>query len=94
MWRVISLVSGLDNSDLPRHMELYHSNCGNAVTPLPSWSLSTQRILSNRFFATGIIRRPLLPISHVTRSERRRCPCSQKESTCERSPDEPPRSVD
>jgi len=30
--RVISLVSGLDNPDLPRHMELYHSNCGDAVT--------------------------------------------------------------
>ena len=30
--RVIILVSGLDNPDLPRHKELYYSNCGDAVT--------------------------------------------------------------
>ena len=91
--RVISLVSGLDNPDLPRHMELYHSNCGDAVTlaMVPSDSATT---FSNRSFATGIIRRLLLPISHVTRGERRRCPGCHKESTCESSRDEPSRSVD
>jgi len=30
--RVISLVSGFNNPDLPRHMELHHSNFGDAVT--------------------------------------------------------------
>ena len=30
--RVISLVSSLDNPDLPRHMEHYNSNCGDPVT--------------------------------------------------------------
>ena len=30
--RVISLVSGLDNPDLPRHMEHYNSSCGDPVT--------------------------------------------------------------
>ena len=51
--RVISLVSGLDNPDLPRHIELYHSNCGDAVTlaMVPS-DLATA--LSNRSFTTGI----------------------------------------
>ena len=41
--RVINLVSGLDNPDLPRHMELYHSNCGDAVTlaMVPSDSATT-----------------------------------------------------
>jgi len=41
-----------------------------------------------------IIRRLLLPISHVNRGERRRCPGSHKEPTCESSRDEPSRSVD
>jgi len=30
--RVIRLVSGLDNPDLPRHKELYNSNCGDPLT--------------------------------------------------------------
>ena len=36
--RVISLVSGLDNPDLPRHMEHYNSSCGDPVifTMVPS----------------------------------------------------------
>ena len=57
--RVISLVSGLDNPDLPRNKELYHSNYGDAVTlaMVPSDPTTT---LSNRSFATGIIRRLLL----------------------------------
>ena len=80
-------------SDLPRHMELYYSNCGDAVTlaMAPSDPATT---LPNRSFATGIIRRPLLPISHVNRVVRRRCPGCHKESTCESSRDEPLRSVD
>ena len=59
--RVISLVSGLDNPDLPRHKELYNSNCGDPVTLAmnPSDPATT---LSNRSFATGIIRILLLPI--------------------------------
>ena len=53
--RVISPVSGLDNPDLPRHKELYNSNCGDPVTlaMVPSDPATT---LSNRSFATGIIR--------------------------------------
>ena len=91
--RVISLVLGHDNPDLPRHKELYNSSCGDPVTlaMVPSDPATT---LSNRSFATGIIRRPLLPISHVNRGERRRCPGCHKESTCESSRDEPSRSVD
>ena len=74
--RVMSLVRGPDNPDLPRHMKLYnHYDCGDAVTLaiVPSDSATT---LPNRSFATGIIRRLLLPISHVTQGERRR------ESSC------------
>ena len=91
--RVISLVSGLDNPDLPRHKGLYNSNCRDSVTlaMAPSDPATT---LSNRSFATGSIRRLLLPISHVNRGERRRCPGCHKESTCESSRDEPLRSVD
>ena len=75
------------------HMELYHSNCGDAVTlaMAPSDSATT---LPNRSFAAGIIHRPLLPISHVTRGEHRRCPGCHKESTHESSRNEPSRSVD
>ena len=91
--RVISLVSGLDNPDLPRHMELYHSNCGDAVT-LAMASSDTAAALSNRSIATGTVRRPLHPISHVTRGERCRCPGCYKESTRESSRDEPSRSLD
>ena len=77
--RVISLVSGLDNPDLPRHMEPEHSNCGDTVT-LSMVPSSSARLL--------------LPISHVTRGGRRRCPGCHKESTRESSRDEPSRSVD
>jgi len=42
----------------------------------------------------GVIRRPLLPISHVSRVEVHRCPGCHKESTCESSRDEPLHSVD
>ena len=50
--RVISLVSGLDNPDLPRHMEHYNSSCGGSVivTMVPSDPATT---FSNRSFATG-----------------------------------------
>ena len=60
--RVISLVSGLDNPDLPRHMEHYISSCGDPVIfdMVPSDPATT---FSNRSFATGTIRRLLLPIS-------------------------------
>jgi len=30
--RVVSLIHTLDRPSLPRHTELYHSNCGDAVT--------------------------------------------------------------
>ena len=91
--RVISLVSSLDNPDLPRHMEHYKSGCGDPFiyTMVPSDPSTT---FSNRSFATGTIRRLLLPISHVNRGERRRCPGCHKESTCESSRDELSRSVD
>ena len=53
---MISLVSGLDNPDLPRHMEHYNSSCGDSVifTMVPSDPATT---FSNRSFATGTIRR-------------------------------------
>jgi hypothetical protein len=91
--RVVGLIGGLDSSHLPRHMELYHSNCGDTTTlgMLPSDSATT---LSNRSFETGIIRRLLLPINPVTRGERRRCPTCHKASSCDFSSDEPGRSVD
>ena len=59
--RVISLVSALDSPRLPRHMELYNSSCGDPVifAMVPSDPATT---LSNRSFATGIIRILLLPI--------------------------------
>ena len=76
--RVISLVSGLDNPRLPRHTELCNSNCGGPVTVamVPS---DPAAAISSRSFATGIILRLLLPISHVNRGERRRCPGCHKE---------------
>ena len=91
--RVVGLISSMDNPRLPRHMELYHSNCGDATTlgMLPSDSATT---LSNRSFETGIIRRLLLPITPVTRGERRRCPTCHKASSCDFSSDETGRSVD
>ena len=72
-------------------MELYHLNCGDAVTlaMAPSDPATT---LSNEIFETGIKRRPL--ITPMTPSERRKCPVCHKESTCERSVQEPARSVD
>ena len=59
-------------------------------------SADSATTLPNRFFATGIIRRLLFPIvvSHVSRVERRRCPCCHKEPTRESSCDESSRSVD
>ena len=53
--RVIRPASGLDNPDLPRHMELYNSSCGDPVifAMVPSDPATT---LSNRSFETGIIR--------------------------------------
>jgi len=58
---------------------------------LPSDSATT---LSNRSFATGILRRLLLSINQVTRSERRRCPTCHKASSCDFSSEESGRSVD
>ena len=48
--RVISLVLGLDNPDLSRHIELCHSNCGDAVTLaiVPSDPATTLPIPSQR----------------------------------------------
>lgn len=91
--RVVGLISAMDNPRLPRHMELYHSNCGDATTlaTLPTDSATT---LSNPSFVGGITRRLLLPIHQVTRSERRRCLACHKSSNCDHSVDEPGRSVD
>ena len=74
-------------------MELYHSNCGDAVTlaMVPSEPATT---LSNKIFETGMKRRLLIELTPVTLSERRKCPVCHKESTCERSLQEPARSVD
>ena len=55
--QVISLVSGHDNPDLSRHMELHHSNCGDAATLAMVFSDSATTI-PKRSFAMGIIRRP------------------------------------
>ena len=30
--RVVGLINAMDSPWLPRHMELYHSNCGDATT--------------------------------------------------------------
>ena len=50
--------------------------------------------LSNEIFETGMKRRLLIELTPVTPSERRKCPVCHKESTCERSVQEPDRSVD
>jgi hypothetical protein len=92
--RVVVDIKALDDQAfLPRHMELYLSNCGDTTTlgMVPSDSATT---LSNRSFEIGIIRRLLLSIIPVTRSERRRCLNCHKVSTCDHSSDEPGRSVD
>ena len=62
--RVVGLISAMDNPVLPRHMELYLSNCGDATTlaTVPTDSATT---LSNPSFAGGITRRLLLPIHHT-----------------------------
>ena len=91
--RVVGLISGMDNPRLPRHMELYHSNCGDATT-LATLPFDPATTLSNRSFETGIVRRLLLPITPVTRGERRQCPTCHKASTRDNSSDEPGRSVD
>ena len=60
--RVISLIHALDRPSLPRHMELYHSNCGDAVTlaMVPSDPATT---LSNEIFETGMKHRLLLELT-------------------------------
>ena len=73
-------------------MELYHCNCGGAVTPaMPPSDPATA--LPNEIFETGMKRRPLVELTPVTPSEQRKCPVCHKESTCERSVQEPVRSV-
>ena len=74
-------------------MELYHSNCGDAVTlaMVPSDPATT---LSNEIIETDMTRRLLVELTPVAPSERRKCPVCHKESTCERSVQEPDRSVD
>ena len=74
-------------------MELYHSNCGDAVTldMAPSDPATT---LPNEIFETGMKRRPLVELNPVTPSERRKSPVCHKEPTCEPSFQEPVRSVD
>ena len=91
--RVVYLIHALDRPSLPRHMELYHSNCGDAVTlaMVPSDPATT---LSNEIFETGMKRRLLIELTPVTPSERRKCPVCHKKSTCERSVQEPVRSVE
>ena len=73
--RVVSMITALDNPRLPRHMELYHSSCGDPATfgfvPSPDTSISY------RSFEQGFARRLLLPISPLTWSEQQQCPaCS------------------
>ena len=60
--RVVSLIHALDRPSLPRHMELYHSNCGDAVTlaMVPSDPATT---LSNEIFETGMKHRLLLELT-------------------------------
>ena len=74
-------------------MELYHSNYGDTVTlaMAPSDPATT---LPNEIFETGMKRRLLIELTPVAPSERRKCPVCHKESTCERSVQEPARSVD
>ena len=74
-------------------MELYHSNCGGAVTfaMAPSGPAAT---LPNEIFKTGMKRRLLIEITPVTPSERCKCPVFHKEPTCERGEQGPVRSVD
>ena len=56
------MATALDNPRLLRHMELYHSNCGDpknfGLVPSPGTSIS------NRAFEKGFVRRPLLPFPH------------------------------
>jgi len=68
--RAVSLIYALDRPSLPRHMELYHSNCGDAVilAMVPSDPATT---LSNKIFETGMKRRLLIELTPVTPSERR-----------------------
>jgi len=91
--RAVSLIHALDKPSLPRHMELYHSNYGDTVTlaMAPSDPATTP---PNEIFETGMKRRPLIERTPMTPSERRKCPVCHKESTCERSVQEPVRSVD
>ena len=51
--RVVSLIRALGRPSLPRHMELYRSNCGDAATlaMVPSSPATT---LSNGIFETGM----------------------------------------
>jgi len=74
-------------------MELYHSNSGDAVT-LAMVPSDPATALSNGIFETGMKRRLLIELTPVTPIERRKCPVCHKESTCERSVQEPVRSVD
>jgi len=91
--RVVGLINAMDNPQLPRHMELHHSDCGDATTlaMLPTDAATT---LPNPSFTGGIARRLLLSTHQVLRSERRRCLACHKSSTREHSADEPGRSVD
>jgi len=67
--RAVSLIHALDKPSLPRHMELYHSNCGYAVTlaMAPSDPATTP---SNDIFEAGMKRRLLIEQAPVIASER------------------------
>ena len=51
--RVISLVSGLDNPDLPRHMELNHCNCGDAAALVIAQQKSLVQLWGAVYSAAG-----------------------------------------
>ena len=68
--RAASPIYALDRPSLPRHIELYHSNCGDAaiLAMVPS---DPATALSNKIFETGMKRRLLIELTPVTPSERR-----------------------
>jgi len=66
---VVWLGPNSQRPSLPRHLELYHSNCGDAVT-LAIVPSEPETTLSNQIFETGMKGRLLIEPTPVTPSER------------------------
>jgi hypothetical protein len=66
--RVVGFIRAMDNPRLPRHIKLYHSNCGGATTlaTLPTISATT---LPDPSFVGDITQKLLYPVHQVTRSQ-------------------------